>query len=230
MGWQDIMEMISQLESGGIVQVGRIANTKMPADVLKALKACHGILEIDFGDYICQIDSSQLNDSLSDFAVLDLGVNMVKDLQLSKAAGDKDIYQLHFNYHGELPGIISYKFKAVHSQPGETLFMYYLYSQAGIIEGMQSAVVDENGNVTFSFYHCSSYFVSSTIIQGSFNCFTQPTERNTASSQLPVWLFIICLVGAVVVSIAGTLLVGRRVSSRGTETAGKARGRRTERD
>ncbi|MEZ4358065.1 MAG: hypothetical protein R2876_05500 [Eubacteriales bacterium] len=67
---------------------------------------------------------------------------MVKDELLSQAAGGFDVYQLNFNYHGELPGIFSYTFYASENEPGDTLYLYYSYKQAGIIEGMQSAVVD----------------------------------------------------------------------------------------
>ena len=49
--------------------------------------------------------------------------------------------------------------------------LYYYYGEADIVEGKMSAVVDENGMVTFDIYHCSSYFVTSEVLEGALSNF-----------------------------------------------------------
>jgi heme-binding NEAT domain protein len=48
-----------------------------------------------------------------------------------------------------------------------------------VIQGIQSAVVDENGYVTFDIYHCSSYFVSSSLIEGAAGIVAEPEPEPT---------------------------------------------------
>ncbi len=104
-----------------------------------------------------------------------------KDESLSAAAGGKDAYQLHFAHSGQLPGKLSYTFKAENNKPGDALYLYYYYSQPGVCEGVQLAVVDSNGYVTFDIYHCSSYFVSAETIEGAAGInFAAGTEESLA--------------------------------------------------
>jgi hypothetical protein len=112
----------------------------------------------------CTIDGAALGD-LSAIESLDLSMTMEKDAALSEAFGGADIYQLHFAGSGQLPGLFAYTFKAGENKPGDTLYLYYYYEQSGVTEGIQSAVVDGNGYVTFTIYHCSSYIVSGRMIK-----------------------------------------------------------------
>jgi hypothetical protein len=89
------------------------------------------------------------------------------DEAFSTAVGGRDAYQLHFAHDGQLPGKFSYAFKAVSSNPGDVLYLYYYYGDSGLCEGIQSSSVNENGYVTFAVYHCSSYFVSAAPVEGA---------------------------------------------------------------
>ena len=75
---------------------------------------------------------------------------------------------------------------------------------------MQSAVVDEDGYVSFEIYHCSSYFVSDTIVEDAMNNFTKDTPMEVsnepiAPNGIPVWILIICILCTAALSIAGTM-------------------------
>ena len=212
--WPDVEEMVDGLEDGGTLSVNMEGKTEIPASVLSQLKDKGGILEIDFGDYSCTIDGRMLNELPEDLSTLDLSVRMVKDESLSQKADGFDVYQLNFSHHGELPGVLTYTFFASENAPGDTLYLYYSYEQAGIIEGMQAAVVDSDGYVTFEIYHCSSYFVSDTIIDGAMNNFAAESvpviiEEEPMSSGISLWILIICIIGTAVVSIFLTMYIGK---------------------
>ena len=209
--WSDVEGMVGEMQAGGVLNVDMKGKTEIPMSVLSELQNNEGTLEIDFGDYSCSIDSSTLKNLPEDMESLDLSMSMTKDEVLSQAAGGFDVYQLNFNYHGELPGIFKYTFYAGEHKPGDTLYLYYSYEQAGIIEAMQTAVVDEDGYVTFEIYHCSSYFVSDKIVEGAMNNFeeddvsVEASHEPVAPTGISVWILIICIAGTALLSIAGTM-------------------------
>ncbi len=123
-------------------------------------------MNINFADYSCKIDGSNFSVP-SGLKELDLSLKMEKNGSLSAAAGGADAYQLHFGHSGQLPGPVTFSIKAKDNSPGDTLYLYYYYDQSGEIEGKLSAVVDDDGYVEFTIFHCSSYFLSESIIEGA---------------------------------------------------------------
>ena len=65
-------------------------------------------LNVNFDDFSCVIDGSELGDSLEDFDGLDVGFSMEKDEGLSADFEGKDVFQLHFNHErrASLPAYI----------------------------------------------------------------------------------------------------------------------------
>lgn len=175
--WELAASGVADMQSGGMVGVEITKSTQMPVSVLAALLEKQGVLEMNFGDYTCTIDGSFLEGVHEDIENIDLAMSMEVDEELSQTLDGMDAYQLHFSHEGQLPGKFTYTFKAEASSPGDTVYLYYYYDQAGVIEGKQSAAVDENGFVTFDIYHCSSYFVSDKIIEGATNNFSSQSEE-----------------------------------------------------
>ena len=164
--WELLKGSIEQMPEGDKLMLEVKESTKIPASLLTALKEKQGVLELNFGSYSCLINGASLNIA-EDLKELDLSLSMEKDEALSAASGGQDVYQLHFAHSGQLPGPITYRIKAEGGNPGDTLYLYYYYNQAGVLEGKQIAVVDDEGFVSFTIYHCSSYVVTGGLIEGA---------------------------------------------------------------
>ncbi len=212
--WETIAGDLGGTQPGGTFTAQMQDDPMMPVDVLELLKEKQGVLEMNFGDYTCTIDGNDLKDIPADLINLDLSLNMEYDEQLSLAAEGSDVYQLHFGYHGELPGKFTFKIKADKSKPGDTVYLYYYYDQAGVLEGIQSAVVDADNYLTFEIYHCSDYFISDKIIPGAVHSFSAAavTPTNPTGSQsagVSILVLLLCIFGAALIGSLSTMFIGK---------------------
>jgi hypothetical protein len=142
---------------------------EVPQDIFEELQDEKKTLNINFNDFSCVIDGSELGDSLEDFNGLDVGFSMEKDEGLSADFEGKDAFQLHFNHSGALPCPLIYKVKVEGYSPGDELYLYYKYDSSGVIEAKQKVVVNSEGYITFQIYHCSSYVLTDEVIEGAVN-------------------------------------------------------------
>lgn len=181
--WELAQDSIALLEQGGTISLDITESAKVPAAVLDDITKKQAVVNINFANYSCSIDGSNFNVP-SGLKELDLSLSMEKKEALSAAAGGEDAYQLHFGHSGQLPGPVTFKIKAENNSPGDTLYLYYYYDQSGKIEGKLSAVVDENGYVEFTIYHCSSYFLSQSIIDGALGGLAAIADNASKDAQI----------------------------------------------
>ena len=159
------------MEAGSLSSIQMPEDTLVPVSLLRVLKQTQCTLEIDMGGYICTINGRDLSEIPGDIKSVDIGMTMEKDAMLSAACG-ADAYELRFNYHGQLPGLFTFRIKAEGSQPSDTIYVYYFDEEVGAFLGLQTAVVDDEGYVSFGITHCSSYYVSCSMIAGANNDFS----------------------------------------------------------
>ncbi len=178
--WDLAKEKIAAMEEGGTLTIDITGDDRaLSPKTYQSLLDKKGIFTFNFGTYSCTLDTSRLDKLGEDVKSIDLGLTLDADPDFSAAVGGNDVYQLHFAHKGEFPGKISFKYKADKNAPGDTVYLYYYYGSSKVIESIQSAVVDADGYVTFDIYHCSSYFVSSAIIEGAAGVVVQPTPEPT---------------------------------------------------
>jgi len=177
--WELAADSINAMQPGAVLSLNITESTKIPADLLLALCEKQGVLTLNFGSYQCTIDGSTLSDLSGDISYVDFGLSFTAEETLSNAVGGTDVYQLHFNHEGQFPGKFTFSFKAEKSKPGDALYLYYYYDQADVIEGKAFATVNEEGYASFCIYHCSSYFISDTVIEGSVNSFISTDTEAT---------------------------------------------------
>ncbi len=182
-GWALAAIEVPAIAQGAEYDMQMTNDTTVPASVLASLKEKQGVLKVDFGAYSCTIDGAALSALPEGLTGIDLGLTMDKDGALSTAAGGADAYQLHFKHSGALPGRFTYRFKAEQNLPGDVVYLYYYYNESGVVEGKQQCIVDGEGYVTVEIYHCSSYFISNTLIEGAAGILTQPTPEPTATPE-----------------------------------------------
>ncbi len=179
---------VADMEEGSISSVQSPENTRIPTSILQKLKETKCVLEIDVGTYTCTIDGRELTEIPSNLESVDIGMTAKKDEKLSALCGGT-AYELRFNYHGELPGLFTFRVEAKGSSPGDTIFIYYFDEEAGAFEGQQEAVVDSEGYVSVGITHCSSYYMTSDMIAGAKNSFT-PADATTPEAQIGLAAFI----------------------------------------
>lgn len=184
-GWEIVTNSVGDAKKGALVKGEMKDSYKIPEKLLKKAVENENVLEIDFGTYTCTIDPAALTD-FEGIKSLNLKLDFEKAAGLTEIAGGKDVYQLHFGHSGQLPGKLTFTFKASENKPGDTVYLYYYYGEAEIVEGKMSAVVDEDGMVTFDIYHCSSYIVTSEVIEGALSNFD--TESATKIDELTTTL------------------------------------------
>ncbi len=174
-GWDIVKEAVREAEEGAVVEAVMEDDYKIPESLLKMIIENKNILHVNFGTYTCTIDPAKFTD-IDGIKKLNLKLDFEKAAGLSEIAGNKDVYQLHFGHVGELPGMLKFTFKATENKPGDVVYLYYYYGEANVIEGKTKAVVDENGMLTFEIYHCSSYFVTSEVLEGASSNFDTETQ------------------------------------------------------
>lgn len=182
--WDIAAQGVAKLKAGGALSMKAPADSTIPAALLSALREKQAKLTVDLGNCTCEIDGAALR-GVPGGDPIDLAVTMEKDAALSEAAGGADIYQMHFAHSGQLPGPFAYTFKAEANRPGDTLYLYFYYGRPGVVEGTQSAVVDENGFVTFRIYHCSSYFAADRILEGAYGIVSPSAGNAPAETSGP---------------------------------------------
>lgn len=148
----------------------------VPQSILERLFKDKKVLLVEFDNFFCVIDGNMLNEDLSGFDELDLNFSIDKDETLSAMVDGRDVFQLHFNHEGEMPGPIIFRIKAEGYKKGDTLYLYYIYQQAGVVEALQEVVVDEEGYMTLIIYHCSSYVITDTKYDDAINSFGSGNE------------------------------------------------------
>jgi hypothetical protein len=171
------------MAQGGQYDMQTPGDPTVPASVLASLKEKQGVLSVDFGTYSCTINGAALGTLPEGLTGINLGMTMEKDETLSAAAGGQDVYQLHFAHAGALPGRFTFRFKAEQHSPGDIVYLYYYYGESGVTEGVQQCVVDDEGYISVEIYHCSSYFMSNTLIEGAAGIVVQPEPEPTETAQ-----------------------------------------------
>lgn len=182
-GWALTEVDVAAMAQGGQYDMQTPGDPTVPASVLASLKEKQGVLNVDFGSYSCTINGAALGTLPEGLTGINLGLTMEKDETLSAAAGGQDVYQLHFAHAGALPGRFTFRFKAEQNSPGDIVYLYYYYGESGVVEGAAQCVVDDEGYISVEIYHCSSYFVSDTLIEGAAGIIVQPQPEPTVSAQ-----------------------------------------------
>ncbi len=182
-GWALTAIDVAAMAQGGSYDFTVTDDATVPAAVLASLKEKQGVLNVIFGGYTCTINGALLGTIPEGLAGIDLGLSMEKDAALSALVGGADAYQLHFNHSGALPGRFTFRFKADQNSPGDTVYLYYYYDASGVVEGVQTCVVDAEGYISVDIYHCSSYIISKALIEGAAGIVVQPEPTPTPTPE-----------------------------------------------
>jgi len=218
-GWEAAEHVAAKMKPGGLARITAPGNTLVPVSLLKKLREMRCALEISLDGYACIIDGCDLAALPDDLQYIDIGMSMKKDAAVSTACGG-NAYELRFSHQGKLPGLFTFRVKAENCRPGDTVYVYYFNEETGKFEDVQSAVVDDNGYVSFSITHCSSYYLTDTIIAGAENNFELPTETTAANSKnnshadfsagkVFIWIGIF-IVANIVIALLAVALVKRK--------------------
>lgn len=116
-------------------------------------------------DYSWSFDKKDFNKKDFDF---DMKISFQNDklYDLDKLLGNKNKKKLiSFNYHGVLPGKATIKVSVQDSfKDGDVLSLYYYDEDEEKVELVEKRIKVINGHITFDIEHCSSYFVTASIV------------------------------------------------------------------
>lgn len=208
--WEALSLKLDAIGMGGTAVItmspSSVESVPLPSASLKALKAKQATLVIDFGDYTCTIDGTKLGSSLTEPVTLTM--TMGRDEAVSEAANKKDLYQLHFEQR-DLPGCLTYSFKAFENRPGDVLSLYAYHQASGLAEYKQSVVVSDDNCAAFEVYEGGSYFVAAAP-DGAATGQQSQTDAS-GSAFLTYFIPVLCIIAA---SAALAVSLRRRERSR----------------
>lgn len=184
--WDGALKGVQSMQQGAALSLNITENAVIPGEVLSTLMEKQGTLKVNFNGYSCLIDGKTLTGFADSMEDADLTMNTDKEKALSEAAGGKDLYQLNFERESQLPGVFKVSFKAADSKPGDVLYLYRWYGSSGVIEGIETSVVNADGFAAFDIYYCSGYIISGSIIEGAAG--TDFGTGNALSSELQAQL------------------------------------------
>ncbi len=163
--WELAIREINKVDEGGSLTVEMdpedAKEINVPLDAFEAIKERKVVLSIDYGSFVCTIDGSTVGDLPGDGEDINMGIT----LQPSERGDDLIVFDL--NNTLRLFYVSTYALEPF-VQPGDGLiYVYRNYIDIGVLEYVNAAETDENGNVLVKVFAPGRYIVSATSISGA---------------------------------------------------------------
>ncbi len=131
---------------------------------------------------------------------MDLGLDIITNstnTTIDKLVSNDDKLIIEFSHHGQLPTKATIRLQVGQKYAdGEKLYLYYLNEETNKIEFISDEIFVTNGYVEFSIDHCSSYFLTATIVQEAVN---NPKNVN----------IVIAVMGIVIIILIASMLFNK---------------------
>lgn len=153
-----IVESIKNAEGTTEIVVEMNGATKVPKEVLEAAKGKDVYLTFDMGDYTWEIVGTKITaDQLEEIDMgVEIGSNAIPQELVDSVAGENESIQISFAHDGEFGFEAALSFNVDVKNKGKNAVLYY-YNAEGKLDKVGTAVVGENGTVTFVFTHAADY-------------------------------------------------------------------------
>lgn len=142
---------------------------------------------------------SEYNKSVKENLIinLDLGLNIDTNNSVEKIDNiitKKEKTVISFTHHGKLPTKATVRINVNDKyKDGEKLYLYYLNEETGNIEFIDKGINVQNGYVEFKIDHCSSYFLTASIVQEAVN--------NPKNINLVIIIMVVVVISLVAVTL-----------------------------
>ncbi|MEG2457840.1 MAG: hypothetical protein RSB41_03010 [Bacilli bacterium] len=142
---------------------------------------------------------SEYNKSVKENLIinLDLGLNIDTNNSVEKIDNiitKKEKTVISFTHHVKLPTKATVRINVNDKyKDGEKLYLYYLNEETGNIEFIDKGINVQNGYVEFKIDHCSSYFLTASIVQEAVN--------NPKNINLVIIIMVVVVISLVAVTL-----------------------------
>ncbi len=168
-GWEEIKaDVINQIKNATAtsekitITIDMNTTSKIDGGVLDAIKGKNVDVVLDMGDGIAWTinGNSVISDSVAD---IDLGVNKNSDMIpvdiINTVTGERSSIQISLVHNGEFGFTATLSIGLEAKNAGYYANLFYYNVDAGKLEFMNAAKIDEEGNASLTFSHASDYSI-----------------------------------------------------------------------
>ncbi len=168
-GWEEIKaDVINQIKNATAtsekitITIDMNTTSKIDGGVLDAIKGKNVDVVLDMGDGIAWTinGNSVISDSVAD---IDLGVNKNSDMIpvdiINTVTGERSSIQISLVHNGEFGFTATLSIGLEAKNAGYYANLFYYNADAGKLEFMNAAKIDEEGNASLTFSHASDYSI-----------------------------------------------------------------------
>ncbi len=160
--WGKIIATAKSAKANTIIEANMEKDTKLPADLLKAIKGKNVSVKLLMGEFTWVINGRTVED-VGTQATFDMQVIKLNDKKLSALAENTDLLQIQLKHNGAFPFAAKLYFMLDKNLAGTKA--YLLYQGQNNMEYSGQATVDRDGIVCFTFTHASTYLVTNSILK-----------------------------------------------------------------
>ncbi len=166
--WEQVVEeavsAIEEAQAGDSVEIdmklGEDVASTVPEEVLEAARGKDVEVVLDFGDYKWSVNGENITaEEVGDVSLeVELDSNAINESLVGEVAGNDDSIQISLVHDGDFGFRASLTLNVGTENAGQYGTLYY-YNGEGELEYVSSELIDEDGNVVFTFSHASDYVI-----------------------------------------------------------------------
>lgn len=168
---------------GSVIRIEMKGATKVPAEVLNAIKGRNVDIVLDMGTYMWTINGKDITVEMKDDIDLKvtIGSNSIPENLVETVAGENTAIQISLSYDGAFGFRAELRWNIGAENKGKTAKLYYYNEDESKVEFVQEDIVESDGSVAYTFEHASDYVV---VLQKETENSetTKPTPDNTNQS------------------------------------------------
>lgn len=181
--WELAIRDINRVEEGGSFTVEMnpedAKEINVPVEVFQAIKDRSVVLSIDYGSFVCIVDGSTVGEVPSGGEDINIGIT------LKPATRADDMLVFDLNNTAAFFYVAIYQLEPFLALPDGLIYVYRNYENINILEYVNAAGTDENGNVQVKVYVPGNYIVSSASIDGSEGNMDEKTFIELFATPIP---------------------------------------------
>ncbi|MBN2880094.1 MAG: hypothetical protein JXN65_10760 [Clostridia bacterium] len=189
--WELAIREIKRVENGGSITVEMDPESEreinVPAEAFKTIQDMSVILTIDYGSFKCVLDGSKVGVVPENMDDVNMGITLIP------AERPDDMLVFTVNNTSQFFYIVDYLIEPFVAPKGDLIYVYREYKNISLLEYVNSADTDGNGNISVKVFAPGNYIVSAESIVGSegnmdvealIEMFATPTPEPTPTPTL----------------------------------------------
>lgn len=163
--------------SNGVANVSVASRPLIGTAAFDTLRSNPGTTLVFQGDgYSWSFKGSDITGNVPGLVYLNTRISSTSPNQdrISRLAGGKELINVYFSHHGQLPGKATVTVEVPAKYNGQRLNVYYYNASRNVFEVIRLGAVAQNGRLGFDITHCSDYVITPEALPAS-----APTNPST---------------------------------------------------